>query len=171
MGKRILIAVAAAAILAGSASTASAQLPPGWDGWKFKGGWNGSFTESAHQDEGAFSVFMGFHPFGKGYFSAGAELRIGYEFDFGGVQKYLGAVQYTDESTFKFPWYANVYAGLEHFPGDSAFYMEPAVGMVFPWGFKDFRLYGQVSVPMHFYSNSAEIGFGGQVGLTLPFRF
>src|SRR5262245_46676182 len=169
MGRRMLIAVALMMMVTGGASKAWAQLPTDWNKWKLKAGWNGSFTESAHQDEGIFSLFMGFHPFGDGYLSAGAELRIGYEFDYGGIQKYLGAIQYNDESSFRWPWHVNVYAGLEHFTGDSAFYMEPAFGVTFPWGFKDYKLYGQVSMPIHFYSNNTEFGFGGQVGLTLPF--
>src|SRR4029450_5612466 len=110
MGRRMLIAVAVVAFVACGASKAWAQLPTGWNGWKAKAGWNGSVTESAHQDEGIFSLFMGFHEFGRGYFSAGGELRFGHESDYGGVQKYLGAFQYNDEKSFKWPWYTNLYA-------------------------------------------------------------
>jgi hypothetical protein len=47
--------------------------------------------------------------------------------------------------------------------------MEPAAGLIFPWGFKDYKLYGQIGIPIHFFDGNTEAGFGGQVGLTLPF--
>ena len=168
MSRQVLMAVAVMAMVTASASRAYAQLPADWNGWKAKAGWNGSVTESSHQDEGIGSLFMGFYDFGHGYLSAGGELRFGHELDFGAVQKYLGAIQYNEVKAFKWPCYVNVYLGLEHFSGDSVFYMEPAAGVVFPWGFKNYKLYGQVSVPIHFFDGNTEAGFGGQVGLTLP---
>jgi hypothetical protein len=94
-------------------------------------GWNGSVTESAHQDD-FFGMSMGFHQTSKGYLSAGGEVRIGHEFDFGGVQKYLGFVRYTDEKSFKWSYFVNFYGGIEHFSDDTVVYPEPAAGVVFP---------------------------------------
>ena len=167
MVRRMLIACAVVAMLCGSASQAWAQgtVPPGWTA---QAGWNGSFTQSSHQDEGVFGLTMGFHPWHNGYFALGGQVRIGYEFDYGGVQKYLGTARYYNDVTLKWPYFVDITAGLEHFTGGSNFYLEPAVGVVFPWGFGNFKLYGQVGMPMHFYDNNTEIGFGGQVGLTFP---
>src|SRR5436190_5840147 len=99
MGRRLFVAVATVAVVTGFASRAFAQLPSNWNGWNAKAGWNGSVTESSHQDEGVGSLFMGFHPLGSGFLSAGGELRFGGEHDYGGVQKYLGAIQYNDVKT------------------------------------------------------------------------
>ena len=167
MGRRILVAVAMFAVVVGSASQASAQVAlPG--GWNAKLSWGGSVTESSHQDEGIFGMTMAFHPFMSGYLSAGGEVRIGYEWDYGGVQKYLGTIRYQSDTAFKWPCFVDLNAGLEHFTGDSVFFLEPAAGLVFPWGFRDWKLFGQIGVPMHFYDGNTEIGFSGQVGFYFP---
>src|SRR5688572_1045748 len=108
MVRRMLFAVATFALIAGNASQAWAQvkLPPGWDA---RVSWGGSISESSHQDEGIFGVTLAFRPFRTGYFSAGGEVRIGYEYDYGGVQKYLGTFRYTNESRFKWPCYLDFY--------------------------------------------------------------
>ena len=169
MRTRLFFAVATVALLTGFASRSFAQLPQDWNRWNAKAGWNGSVTESSHQDEGVGSLVMGFHAFGKGFLSAGGELRFGHEQDYGAVQKYLGAIQYNDPKSLKWPCFINLYAGLEHLSDINAFYMEPAAGVVFPWGFKDYKLYGQIGMPIHFFEGNTEVGFSGQVGLTLPF--
>ena len=168
MVRRMLIALAVVAFLVGGASKAYAQvkLPVGWNA---KVSWGGSVTESSHQDEGIFGMTMAFHPFMSGYLSAGGELRIGYEHDYGGVQKYLGTIRYQSDTKFKWPCFVDLYLGLEHFEGDSVFYMEPAAGLVFPWGFKDWRLFGQIGMPIHFYEGNTEVGFSGQVGFNFDF--
>jgi len=166
MVRRMLFALTTLALVFGTASHAWAQLPKGYD---LRFGWNGSVTESAHQDDFFFGVSRGFHQTSKGYLSAGGEIRIGHEFDFGGVQKYLGFVRYTDEKSLKWPCFINFYGGVEHFSGDTVGYLEPAAGMVFPWGWRDLKLFGQIALPIHLYSGNVEAGFGGQVGFTMPF--
>ena len=170
MGRRMLFAVVTFALIVGSASEASAQLKT--EGWIGKVGWGGSIAESVHQDAGVFGLFLPkdtIGTLGTGRYRVGGEIRIGYEYDYSAVQYYLGTFRYTNDTRFKWPCYIDLYAGAEHFSGDTIFYMEPAAGLVFPWGFREFRLYGQIGVPVHFYSGNTEVGFSGQVGFTFPF--
>jgi hypothetical protein len=168
MARRMLFAAGMFALIVGSASQASAQVkvPQGWDG---KISWGGSIASSAHQDGVVFGFYKPVRSLGQGYYSVGGEVRIGYEYGYSGVQYYLGTFRYTNENLFKWPSYIDVYGGIEHFDGGTIGYFEPAAGLVFPWGFGDFRLIGQIGMPVHFYSGNAEVGFSGQVGFKFPF--
>ena len=108
MVRRMLIGLAAFALVVGAASQASAQ------NWKVElplhAGWNGSVTESSHQDEGVFGFVMNRGKLSKGSWGIGAEVRFGYEYDYSAEQKYLGLFRYENETTFKCRRLCNVAA-------------------------------------------------------------
>jgi len=163
MGRRLLITAAAFAMVLGVSTQAWAQKK-----YELRFGWTGNVGQSVHQDEGFFGLTRPVHNFGGWDIHVGGEVRFGYEYDWGGIQKYLGVVRFSkDDTVMKWPTFIDFHGGVEHFEGDTVGFIEPSAGLLLPWEIGRLRAFGQVGMPVHFYSGNAEVGFSGKFG----FRF